>query len=199
MAQLSLYYQTQLETSVSLLPEQIDGNIDDHILQNLKTKVEGKSSENGIEVRVNRLIGYNYGMIDKSNFMGTTVYKAQYECLLCSPVKDLEIVCIIDNIVKGFLIGRNGPVIVAIQSNNIDMQQFEISGNQIIHKKTKKVIEKEDYVKVSVISINNNLGEKNIITMCKLIGFANDTDIKRYNEEQRLLSEELDDEESEFI
>ena len=114
MAQLNLYYQTQLETSVSLLPEQIDGNIDDHLIKNLKAKVEGKSTENGIEIRVNRLIDYNYGMIDKSNFMGTTVYKVKYECFLCSPIKDLEMICVLDNIVKGFLIGRNGPVIVAI-------------------------------------------------------------------------------------
>lgn len=199
MAQIRLYYQTQLETSVSLLPEQVDGNIDDYLLQNLKIKVEGKSTENGIEIRVNRLIDYNYGMVDKSNFMGTTVYQVKYECFLCSPIKDLELTCVLDNIVKGFLIGRNGPVIVAIQFNNIDTQRFEISGNTIVHKKNKKQIQKGDYVRVSVININNNLGEKNIVTMCKLIDFASDNDIKRYKEDQELIAEEGAGEQSEFI
>jgi DNA-directed RNA polymerase subunit E'/Rpb7 len=200
MAQMSLYYPTQLETSVSLLPEQLDGNIDNHILSNLKAKVEGKATENGIELRVNRLIDYNYGMIDKANFMGTTVYKVKYECFLCSPIKDLEIVCIVDNIVKGFLIGRNGPVVVAIQFNNIDTQKFDLSGNQVIHKKTKKPIKKGDYLKTSVININNNLGEKNIVTMCKLIDFANKDDIKKFEEDQMfIVSGSTEESQKEFI
>ena len=172
MAHLSLYYRTQLETKVSLLPEQIDGSMDNHILENVKGKIEGKSIDNGIVLKINRLINYDYGMIDKANFMGTTVFAVKYECFICSPIKDLEIICILENIVKGYLIGKNGPVIVAIQLNNIDTQKFEISGNNIISIKSKKTIEKGEYLKVSIISINNNLGEKNIVTMCKLMGLA---------------------------
>ena len=168
MAQISLYYRTQLETKVSLLQEQIDGNMDDHILENLKAKIEGKTIDNGIVLKINKLIDYSYGMIDKANFMGTTVFPVKYECFICSPTKDLEIICVLENIVKGYLIAKNGPIIVVIQFNNIDMQKFEISGNTIITK-SKVPIEKGNYLKVSIISINNNIGEKNIVTMCKLL------------------------------
>jgi len=199
MAQIGLYYQTQLETKVSLLSEQINGNIDNHILDNLRAKIEGKTNENGIVLKINRLIYYNYGMIDKANFMGTTVYNVKYECFLCSPVKDLEIICILDNIVKGFLIGRNGPIIVAVQFNNIDNRKFEISGNSIVHIKSKKMIEKGNHLKVSIISINNNLGEKNIVTMCKLINLADNEDIKRFDEDQILVTNGTEDDGKEFI
>lgn len=199
MAQLNLYYRTQLETKVSLLPEQITGGMDNHLLQNLKAKIEGKSNENGIVLKVNRLIDYNYGMIDKANFMGTTVYMVKYECFICSPVKNLEMVCVLENIVKGFLIAKNGPVIVAIQFNNIDTQKFEISGNTIVQSKTKNPIKKGDYLKVSVISINNNAGEKNIVTMCKLLNLANKDEIKLFEEDQMMIANGSPDDNKEFI
>ena len=199
MAQISLYYRTQLDTKVSLFPEQIDGNMDDHILENLKAKIEGKSIDNGIVLKINRLINYDYGMIDKVNFMSTCVFFVKYECFICSPTKDLEIVCILENIVKGFLIARNGPVIVAIQFNNIDTRRFEISGNNIIYTKTKKPIEKNDYLKVSVISINNNLGEKDIVTMCKLINLANKEEIQSYEQDQLLVTGGNEEDNKEFI
>lgn len=199
MAQISLYYRTQLETKVSLLPEQIDGNMDDHMLANLRAKIEGRSIDNGIVLKINRLIDYDYGMIDKANFMGTTVFPVKYECFICSPTKDLEIVCVLENIVKGFLIGKNGPIIVAIQFNNIDTQRFEQSGNTVLFSKTKIPIQKGDYLKVSIISINNNLGEKNIVTMCKLLNLASKDEIRSFEDDQLLVTNGNVDDNKEFI
>jgi DNA-directed RNA polymerase subunit E'/Rpb7 len=199
MAQITLYFRSQLETKVSLLPEQIDGNMDDHILENLRAKIEGKSIDNGIVLKINQLINYDYGMIDKSNFMGTTVFPVKYECFICSPTKNLEIICVMENNIKGFLIAKNGPVIVAIQFNNIDTQKFEINGNNIIYNKTKKPIEKGAYLKVSIININNNLGEKNIVTMCKLINLASKDEIQSFEQDQLLVTNGREDDDKEFI
>ncbi len=199
MAQISLYYRTQLDTKVSLFPEQINGNMDDHILENLRAKIEGKSIDNGIVLRINKLVSYDYGMIDKSNFMGTTVFPVKYECFICSPTKNLEIICIMENNIKGFLIAKNGPVVVAIQFNNIDTQKFEISNNNIIYRKTKKPIEKGTHLKVSIININNNLNEKNIVTMCKLINLATSEEIESYEKDQLLVTNGREDDDKEFI
>jgi len=199
MAQLNLYYRTHLETKVSLLPDQIDGNIDDHLFENLKTKVEGKVIDMGIVLSVTRLIDYENGIIDRSNFMGTTVFNVRYECFMCSPTKNLEIVCVLENIVKGFLIARNGPVIVAIQFNNVDTQKFEISSSAIVVSKTQKPIQKGDYLKVSIININNNPEEKNIVTMCKLLSLASKDEIKVFAEEQLLVTNGSVDDNKEFI
>lgn len=199
MAQISLYYRTQLDTKVSLFPEQINSSMDDHILENLRAKIEGKSIDNGIVLRINQLISYDYGMIDKSNFMGTTVFSVKYECFICSPTKNLEIICVMENNIKGFLIAKNGPVVVAIQFNNIDTQKFEISGNNIIYRKTKKPIEKGAYLKVSIININNNLGETNIVTMCKLINLATSDEIESYEQDQLLVTNGSEDDNKEFI
>lgn len=199
MAQISLYYQTQLETKISLLPEQINGDIDENILENLRSKIDTKSIENGIVMRIIKLINYDYGMIDKANLMGTTVYKVKYECLLCSPIADLEMICVVDNMVKGYLICRNGPIVIAIPFINIDTSMFKIVGDNIQHIATNKEIVVGSYLKVSIIDVNNNLGEKKIVAMCKLLNIASKNDIKKFTEEQDLIENENIDNNVEFI
>jgi len=182
-----------------LLPHQINGNIDESILENLTKKVKGKTMAHGIVIKIHRMIDYNYGIIDKTNFMGTTVYSVKYECLLCSPIKNLEIVCAIHNIVTGFIIGQNGPVTVAIQLNNIDKNKFDVTGDTVKHIATKKIITKQDYIRVSIININSNLGEHNIMTICKLIDIANERDIERFKEDNLMISDENFNDNSVFI
>lgn len=189
MANINLYYRTQLDTKVSLLPEQIDENIDDHILQNLKAKIEGKTISSGVVLKINKLISFNYGIIDKANFMGTTVYKVKYECFLCSPTINLEIICVVDNDkIKGFLICSNGPVTIAIQFNNIDTEKFEIRDNIIISTKTKKPIKIGDHVKISIINVNISLGEQRIVAIGKLINMARMDEIKSFEEDQLMVT-----------
>lgn len=201
MSQINLYYQTQLDEKVPLLPHQITPDIDNHLLQNLTTKIKGKTTANGIVIRIYRLIDYEYGNIDKDNFTGIVNYVVRYECLLCSPVKDLEIICVTDNIVKGYLVSVNGPVTIAVQYSNIDINKFSIEGNNIKHNKSGKIISRGDYIKVSVINVNSNMGETNIIALCKLVDLASEEDIKRYKEDQRLISDINSDtnENSKFI
>lgn len=198
MSQLNLYFRTELETKVSLLPNQINGNMDSHILDNLRAKIEGKAIDNGIVLKINRIIEYGDGIIDKANFMGTVVFPVKYECFICSPLKNLEITCIVKNIIKGYLICNNGPVIIAIQFNNIDNNKFEIEDNTISNKNGNK-IEKGDYLKISIISINNNLGEKNIIVMGRLINLASVNEIKVFNEDQMLIVDGSLNDTKEFI
>ena len=199
MAQINLYYHTELETKVSLLPEQISGEMNDFLLTNLRNQVEGKTSEHGIVLKVNNLVSYDYGIISKSNFMATTLYNVKYKCLLCSPTKNLEFACVLDNVVKGILVGRNGPVTVAIQFSNIDSQKFKIDGDNIVDASTNKIIKKGDHLKVSVINVKINLRDTNITTICKLLNVASDKDVKKYKEEQILVAGGSEDQPTEFI
>lgn len=198
MSQTGLYYRTQLETKVSLLPEQITAEIDDNILTNLKAKVESKLMDSGIVLRVNRLIDYHTGFIDKVNNMGTTVYTVKYECFICSPTKNLEIVCVLENIIKGYLIAKNGPVVIAIYNSNIDDTKFDVKGNDIYYNK-KRLLEKGDFLKVSIINIHNNPGERKVVVMCKLIDMANKAEVNIYKEDQRIITNSNADDEKEFI
>jgi DNA-directed RNA polymerase subunit E'/Rpb7 len=201
MSQVNLYYRTQLENKVSLLPEQIDGEIDNHILENLRVKVEKKITDIGYVVRITRLISYKHGMIDKTNFMGTTVFPVEYECFICSPVKDLEIICHVENIVDGYIVSRNGPITVVVDINNIDTQRFDVVEKKIVLLKTKKPIEKGNFIKVSIININSDVGENTMVSMAKLLNIATADEIKLYEKDQNLYRTGYDNEDSsvEFI
>lgn len=199
MAQLSLYYRTQLETKVSVFPEQLDGDIDNHILDNLRAKVEGKSGPDGIVLKIIRLIECDNGVIDKANFMGTSVSNVKYECFICSPTKKQEIVCVFENVIKGYIIGRNGPIIVAIEMNLIDSQHFEVRNGKIIYLKTGKELEKGEYLKVSIINIKSNLNEKIITTVCKLLNVANKKEIESFKNDKKMITGTDEDDETEFI
>lgn len=200
MAQVSLYYRTQLETKVSLLAEQVDANMDDHLLNNLRNKIEKKAIDSGIVLRITKIINYKHGIIDKINFMGTTVYSVLYECFICSPVKDLEIICVVRNIIKGYIIASNGPIMIAIQFNNIDNTIFEINNDDIqVKMDIKKKIQKDDYLKVSIININNNLGQENILVICKLINLATPDEIDMYKRDQKMVVDGTNDDDNEFI
>jgi DNA-directed RNA polymerase subunit E'/Rpb7 len=200
MAQISLYYHTELDTKVPILSKQINGSLNDHLLNNLKMQVEGKTDDHGLILKVDKIINYDYGYIDGVNFVGNTIYNVKYKCLLCSPTKNIEFTCIIDNIVKGILVGKNGPITVAIQHDHIDAQKFKLVGDNVTEIKTGRVIEKGDYLKVSVIRVKMHTNETNLTVTCKLLGIASDNDVKKYKEEQKIvLDKSEDDNENQFI
>lgn len=200
MAQISLYNTTVLESKVSLNPNQMDANIPENILSNLRAIIEGKSNENGIVLKVNRLVSHDIGKIDRINGSSKVDYVAKYECYLCSPIKDLEIICSLEQFVKGFLVGKNGPVTVLIQINNIDSQRFEIKNSKIYHSSTNRELEVGDYLKVSIINISNNPGENKILVISKLVNMANKDEISRYEHEKTMITGvHAEDSEEDFI
>lgn len=200
MAQIGLYYQTLLETKVSLLPEQIKGNMEEYMLSNLRGKIEGKNIDSGTVLKINSIIDYGYGKIEAVNFMATVVYHVKFDCLICSPAKDLEIICVIHNIVKGYLFGINGPVVIGIQFNNIDTDKFKLGGdNTIILKEDGRTVKNGDHVKVSIISIKNHVGEHQIMTIAKLLDIATPDEIQHFKEEQQMAFKGSTGSEAEFI
>ena len=201
MAQQSLYYRTELETKISVFPNQLNGDIDDHILANLKEKVEGKTMENGLIIRVNELIDYWNGVIDGINNMGTTVFNVKYECYICSPTKNLEVTCRVQSIIKGYIVSMNGPLSSAVQISMIDDKFFNVNGDTVTHIESDRVISHGDYIKVSIAGINSMFKKQNIMVYGKLLGFATDDEIEIYKEEQRLVKglNRNDSNESRFI
>jgi DNA-directed RNA polymerase subunit E'/Rpb7 len=197
MENTSLYFRTQLETKVTILPENINSDLDDNILEAVKTNVEGKLISSGIVIKVLKLISYDNCIIDKCNLQGSVVADVKYECFICSPVKNLDIICIVENIVKGYLICRNGPVICAIYIIDINDSKFKISGHDVYY--GNKKIEKEDYLKASIINIRSEQGEKNIMTVCKLLDMATEEEIESFKEDQILATNGVANESREFI
>lgn len=189
MAQKSLYYKTQFETKVSLRPNQIDHMIDDHIFNNLKRKIDGKAVDNGIVIRTLRLLNYDYGVIDKSGSDGSTIYRVKYECLYCSPTRDMEIVGKIENIVKGYIFCKNGPIIIVVElTKNNESGIFKISDTEVKHVATGYVLGRGDYLKLSVLN-SADVESMQIAVMCKLVNIASKADIAKFNADENYINE----------
>ena len=202
MSQLELYYRTQLRDKVTLLPEQCDANIDDHLLVNLKQKVEGKVGDNGMVLYITRIINYDNGIIDGINLMSSTVYDIYYECFFCSPTEGMELICVIDKFVKGLLVVRNGPIRAGIEigPSKIDTQKFEINNGKIYYKKNNTMIDKGNYIKVEIINRKLNSRETYITAVCKLLDVASKNEIQLYEQDQKMiLGIDSNDDEYEMI
>src|SRR5215813_13808900 len=99
MASSDIYRIVILEDSVKLLPNQLTNNLDNEILKNLKYRIEGKVGKNGLVIRIISLKSYDYGIISTADFSGATIYRVKYECLLCTIVRDTDIICNCENII----------------------------------------------------------------------------------------------------
>lgn len=203
MAQHNLYYRTQLVSHVTLTANQIDANIDDHLLENLRYKLQGKTNEYGVIIKIDKIIDYGLGMITNSNLMASVVYEVKYMCLLCSPIKNMEVICKVDNTsTRGIIVASNGPLIIPILLTGVpDGKIFEIVDDAVIGIKNKKKIEPGDIIKVSFNHFRIIKGEPNIQVLSKLINFATKEEIESYNRDMALINDndENDTDDSEFI
>lgn len=200
MSNQNLYFRTQLETKVSILPSQMDSNIDEHLFTNLKNSIKGKVIENGVVIDVMKILDYDYGTIDPTNFMTTVIYPVKYECFLCSPIKDLEITCIIESFIKGYIIAKNGPLVIVISYNVDESKKFTITDNNVVHIEKNKILSPGDYIRVRIINFINNISENNITSICKLVDLASSSEISKFKKEQSMIIGEIDNNDNkEFI
>jgi DNA-directed RNA polymerase subunit E'/Rpb7 len=196
MAQAKLCFYTELTVKVSMLPYQLDSKFDQHLLHNTKNKLEGKTIDSGLVIRVNNILNYNNGIIDKTNFMGTTTMTVECQALICSPQKDQEIVCQIVNVtIKGYLLVKNGSLLVAIRYAQMDAKKFDYDDTgktvKILYKKNEKAslieLKNDMHVKVSLLNIKKNLNARTITADGKLLDIATDSEIKTYEEERAMI------------
>ncbi len=201
MAQHELYYDVQLETQISLHPKQLNSKIEDNILSNLKDKVEKKVGEHGIVIKVNNIISYDYGIITAMDFSGSVIYTVKYSCLLARLTKNMEFNVQIINTGKGLYVGFNGPILIVIYSYNINIDKFKEENYKIFNKEDKE-LQKDDYVKVSVMTYNNFLGQGRIVAICRLLDYSSKKEISTFKKQQNIgsgIEDDKSEEKDEYI
>lgn len=184
----SNYFRTILDTKVSIFANQIDDKIDEHILDNLEKKVTNRVISNGIVIRVLKLIEYKNGLVTTFNFTTSVNYEVKYECILCVPVKHNEIIAKVQRMVPELLYLQNGPIQITVRTNSIDKTNFTINENSIMYNNTGKIIEPDQFLKLSIVDVSMRLNETDIYCIAKLLDVASAEEIERYNREMALIS-----------
>lgn len=128
----SLFIPITANTSITLLPEDINNKIEDKLLKTIKNEVEGKCIKDGF-VKNNsvKILNRSLGKAQSSTFDGSFIYNVNYAMEICNPLEGVELEVQAININKmGILAGvpyeQLSPLnIMLAKQYHVDNTEFE--------------------------------------------------------------------------
>ena len=182
MKPISPYKNIAQYTKIMLEPYQINSDLRNHLKINLKKKVEKKCNKNGYVDEVYKILSYGDGIMHPENLSGNVLYNIKYHCKLCLPIENSIIIGQVKVINIELVVVINGPILIFIPRDNIDITIWDINDNFKNKKKENTKLNVSDYVLVQIINKRINTGDTQIKTMGKLLDFATDKQINEYFE-----------------
>lgn len=165
------YINTELYTTVTLYPDQMNNMIYINLKKNLEDKILHKCFDGyGYIMEIFKITKYDNGIIPPENMTAAAVYNINFTCRLCSPLKNSQIVCEVARINRILLTAKNGPIIVIITKDKINNEiYFNDNNNNLRYRKDNKsyILKSNDHVVVNIIRTTFNRNDTNI----KAIGF----------------------------
>lgn len=179
MTEISSPYKNIVQfAKIKLLPHQLNTNIKNNMEIVLKSKLEKKCNKFGYIDNINKIISYNDGYLNPENLLGAVSYDVSFECKICIPIENTNIIAKIKAINQELIMAENGPIIIFIPRSNVNTQNWEISNN-FLHIKKNKELKIDDYVKVQVEKKKINQDDIKIKCIGKLNDFAIDIEINK--------------------
>jgi len=167
------YFKTELSADITVRPEQMNNNINDHIKRNLESQYLGKCYDNYGYIsqiyEVNEDI--KGGLIRAEDNTSSSVHRVQFYCRICNPMIQSIITGKIIAISNVMIVAENGPIKFMIGEADINRDNIQfrksafypIVNGQLI---TNKPLVLGTYVKIRVI--NKRIVKEN----CKIIVFG---------------------------
>jgi DNA-directed RNA polymerase subunit E'/Rpb7 len=144
------YFNTNLYTTVSLHPSQMDNDIYKHLKNNLIRKLQGKCYKSyGYITKIYKIEERSEGKLIAEDNSASAAYDVKFSCKLCKPLKNTLIICEIIAINKSVIYLKNGPIHVFILDNKDNVNQ-----NNFIFDERKNVL---------FANIGNNKGSPVVI------------------------------------
>ena len=107
------------------------------------------------------------------------MYNITYLCNICIPIENTVIIAQVKIINQELIIAINGPIMIFIPKENVDINTWNITDGYI-NKENKKKIQPLDYILIEIIDKRINANELQIKTIGKLLNYASDEDINKY-------------------
>ena len=188
------YINTELHTTVSLMPNQMDNAIYINLKENLKRQVAKKCLKNyGYIVEVYEITEYKGGIIEAENFLASSKFDISFSCRLCKPLKMKQIICKIERINKLMLVAVNGPILVIITNDRINDKTFFLDNNNNIRYKKDNISQQlmqGEHIVLTVNRVKFDHGEHNIKAMGFLDRIATEEEKVQFYEQQHNKNEE---------
>jgi DNA-directed RNA polymerase subunit E'/Rpb7 len=182
------YINTELSTTISLVPNQMNNELYINLKQNLEKQVLKKCLRNyGYITQIYEIISYKNGIIEAENLLGSAKFDITFSCRLCKPLRTTQIVCKIDRINKVMLTAVNGPILIIITNDRVNYNTFFLDNNNNIRYKTpegSQLLAKGDHIIVTIHRIKFDDGDTNIKTIGFLDEIANEKEKSTFYEQQ---------------
>jgi DNA-directed RNA polymerase subunit E'/Rpb7 len=180
MKPISPYKNVEQYTRITIEPYQMNSDIRNFMKINLKKKVEKKCNKNGYVDEVYRIINYSDGKLHPENFPASAIYDISYHCRLCIPIENTIIIAQIKVINQELVIAVNGPIMVFIPRDYVDITIWDIVNNYTHVTKPDIKLNLSDYVNIEIINKRINQGDTQIKVIGKLLDLAIEEEIKEY-------------------
>lgn len=156
---LGPYFNTLITTAVGLHPSQMTKKIYENLKNNLIRKYSGKCfGSMGFISKIYNITKREGGLIVAENSLSPAMFKVEFLCKLCRPLRNTTIVCEVQSINKIAILLKNGPIDVFVffddgNQINRDVFSYDDKNNVIVGKTQKRG--KETYEKIVVGSFIN--------------------------------------------
>ena len=170
-----VYINSMLSKKVVLKITEIGKNIKQNLEKKIKLNIEGKCIAEGfIRPKTVEVISYSCGLVKDDHIEFQVIYR----CLVCNPIKDVEVDCVVKNITKAGIHAEvkdnddNVPVIIFVaRDHNYTNSMFD-------------KVEKDAFIRVKIIGVRFELNDPSITAIAHLLDNQRDK-IKERNVVER--------------
>ena len=156
----SIYIKSILVRKLHIDFNHVNNYLKDHMLTLLKEEYEGKCSKEGyIKTNSIHILSHSSGNIQGN----TIVFDVSFECLVCHPVENMKIKCVVKNVT------RAGIRAVYYKEDETPLIMFIARENNLKNDDFNKVKE-NDVIVAKVIGIRYKLNDTNISIIGELHG-----------------------------
>lgn len=155
-----VYVNSMLSKKVTLSIVEIGKNVKHNLEKKIKYSIEGRCiSEGFIRPKTVEIVSYSSGLIKDDH----VEFQVIYRCLICNPVKDMEMECVVNNVTKAGIHAfvkdddDNTPATVFVARDHHTTDQYFDS------------VQEKDRIRVRIIGIRYELNDPSITAIASLI------------------------------
>ncbi len=155
-----VYVNSMLSKKVVLNIVEIGKNVKYNLEKRIKQSIEGRCIADGfIRPKTVEIVSYSSGLIKDDH----VEFQVVYRCLICNPVKDMEMDCVVDNVTKAGIHAfvkdddDNTPVTVFVARDHHTSDPYFES------------VQEKDHIRVRIIGTRYELNDPSITAIAALM------------------------------
>lgn len=155
-----VYINSMLSKRVVLKITEIGQKLKQNLEKKIKFSIEGKCITEGfIRPKTVEIVSYSCGLVKDDHIE----FHVIYQCLVCNPIKDMEVVCRVKNITKAGIHAE-----VRDNEDNVPITVFVARDHNYTNKMFDEV-EKDANIRVKIIGVRFELNDPSITAIAYLL------------------------------